>query len=71
MTTRDLINTLKQGKPVSNRLVKEIIQHLELVEQLSASVAYHVELLAAQGEHGCDAKDRSSTRPPRNGSDAG
>ena len=68
MTTRDLINTLKQGKPVSNRLVKEIIQHLELVEQLSASVAYHVELLA-QGGQGCDARDRSSTRPPKNGND--
>lgn len=29
------------------------------------------EARAALGEAECDAKDRSSTRPPRNGSDAG
>jgi hypothetical protein len=29
MTTQDLINTLKQGKPMTDRLMREIVRELE------------------------------------------
>jgi uncharacterized protein (DUF2164 family) len=29
MTTQDLINTLKQGKPMTDKLVREIVRELE------------------------------------------
>jgi hypothetical protein len=32
MTTQDLINTLKQGKPMTDKLMREIVRELESVE---------------------------------------
>lgn len=29
MTTKDLINTLRQGKPMTDRLMREIVRELE------------------------------------------
>ena len=38
MTTQDLINTLKQGKPMTDKLVREIVKELEDLKKLKKAV---------------------------------
>ena len=41
MTRQDLINTLKQGCPVSKHLVRNIIEHLEMAGHLEANLKFY------------------------------
>ena len=65
MTTQDLINTLKQGKPMTYRLMREIVRELEeKAEQLhtmgtamrakDADHAVLMEALAQEEQHTFD-----------------
>ena len=38
MTAQDLINTLKQGKPMTDKLVREIVKELEDLKKLKKAV---------------------------------
>lgn len=42
MTTKGIINMLKQGCPISKKLVKEIVTHLEMAEHNRASLEYYI-----------------------------
>ena len=42
MTRTDLINTLRQGRPISGKLVKEIIVQLEMANQVEANLKYYM-----------------------------
>lgn len=57
MTRTDLINTLRQGRPISGKLVKEIIVQLEMANQVEANLKYYMaevqrleDILAAKKE---------------------
>lgn len=57
MTRTDLINTLRQGRPISGKLVKEIIVQLEMANQVEANLKYYMaevqrleDILAAKEE---------------------
>lgn len=65
MTTQELINTLKQGKPMTDRLMREIVRELEeKTEQLhtmstalrakDADYAVLMEALAQEEQHTFD-----------------
>ena len=65
MTTQDLINTLKQGKPMTDKLMREIVRELEeKAEQLhtmatalrakDADYAVLMEALAQEEQHTFD-----------------
>ena len=38
MTTQDLTNTLRQGKPMTDKLVREIVRELEDLKKLKEAV---------------------------------
>ena len=42
MTRTDLINTLRQGLPISSKLVKEIIVQLDMATLLEANLKYYM-----------------------------
>ena len=42
MTRTDLINTLRQGRPISSKLAKEIIVQLEMANQVEANLKYYM-----------------------------
>ena len=41
MTRQDLINTLRQGCPVSKHLVRNIIEHLEMAGHMEANLKFY------------------------------
>ena len=43
MTTQDLINTLRQGKPMTDKLMREIVRELEDLKKLKEAVRPVVE----------------------------
>lgn len=41
MTRQDLINTLRQGRPVTAKLVKEILVQLDMAGHMEANLKYY------------------------------
>ena len=55
MTTQDLINTLKQGKPMTDKLMREIVRELEgkstqEVENAAMDAAYKERIIGLRAE---------------------
>ena len=42
MTRKDIINSLRQGCPISKKLVKEILVQLDMAETVEANLKFYV-----------------------------